>query len=54
MIVYSVDKKENRYVLHKLIITDSGMNIIGIFSGSRNECYKKLAEIRGEKDEKKK
>lgn len=49
MIEYSVDKKENRYVLHKLIITDSGMNLLGIFSDTRAECYKKLNEIKGEK-----
>lgn len=51
-IIYSIDKKIDRYVLHKLYSTEGGFNLVGIMSGTYNECRKELDKIKKDKEKK--
>lgn len=45
-VTYSIDQKQDRWVIHKLIETDKGCNLLGVFSGTRKECQDKLKELK--------
>ena len=51
-ITYSIDRKPGRWVLHKLIETDKGYNLVGIMTGSKKECEDRKKEILNERNRK--
>ena len=43
---YEIEKKDDHYCLYKIIYTDSGANIYGVFKGTRLECENKRKELK--------
>ena len=42
---YEIEKKDDHYCLYKIIYSDSGANIYGVFKGTRQECLDKKKEL---------
>jgi hypothetical protein len=42
---YEIEKKSDHYCLYKIIYTDSGANIYGVFKGTRQECLDRKKEL---------
>ena len=49
-ITYSIDRKQGGWVLHKLIETEHGCNLVGIFKGTKKECEDRKKELLNEND----
>ncbi len=43
---YSIEKKEDRYVLNKITYTDTGCNIQGKAFKTRKECMDLIAKLK--------